>query len=74
MNEKIDELSTLMDDGNWNMQVMNYNLPQEIVQHGVTKIKIFERLELREKPWWMANSNGKFTTKSALGILRQIAK
>lgn len=45
-------------------------LPQEITEHVLSEIKIFEQSNLWHMPWWVATSSGRLTVKSAWDIER----
>jgi len=58
-------------EGEWDIQKLRDKLSEEMIVHIVENIVPPAELQSNDVPWWMGNTQGNFTVKSAWELLRQ---
>ncbi|XP_060182578.1 uncharacterized protein LOC132612299 [Lycium barbarum] len=68
--DRIQNVSEMVIDGNWDEARLELLLPGDIVQHIRDTIKPPMMIEEKDIHWWLLDSKGDFTVKSAWDYLR----
>ncbi|XP_059288925.1 uncharacterized protein LOC132042393 [Lycium ferocissimum] len=63
------EVRQFVENGQWNMKLLTNTLDQELAQHIKDNIKVPDGEE-DDEPYWMLETNGKFSVKSTWEFLR----
>ncbi|XP_060178276.1 uncharacterized protein LOC132608235 [Lycium barbarum] len=65
INEEMEEVAELIEEGRWKDEVLIQNFPLDIVDHIKSEFHIDHLHGYWDKPGWMATTTGKFTVNSA---------
>ncbi|XP_059306329.1 uncharacterized protein LOC132057744 [Lycium ferocissimum] len=71
MNDSIQEVADLMENGKWSYQKLQQTVPKDIVDHIRKEVHIDTPSENMDKAWWMLTGSGKYTVSSAWEAIRQ---
>lgn len=65
------EVKDFVSNGQWNRDKLQASLSDEIMVHIMENIKLMLTENEVDKAWWMGETSGAFTVKSAFNILRR---
>lgn len=60
----IEEVSEIMNNGQWNFLLLNPKLPIEVVNHVKTFQPLGKNTNTSDKPWWILSKSGEFTVQT----------
>ena len=63
------EVKEFIGNGSWKIEKLQEHISEEIISHIVKNIKP-NIYALKDKPWWMGNSQGEFNVKSVFQLMR----
>ncbi|XP_060178090.1 uncharacterized protein LOC132608026 [Lycium barbarum] len=69
-NEAIENVSDVVTDGRWHVPAIRNNLPKDLAEYILTEVKPPAKPGEIDKPWWMLETNGEFSVKSAWEFIR----
>lgn len=64
------EVKEFADENGWNRDKLTQILSHEVVSHIIQNIPCLIETEIIDNSWWMEETNGKFTVKSAWNYIR----
>ncbi|XP_019237995.1 PREDICTED: uncharacterized protein LOC109218121 [Nicotiana attenuata] len=70
--ELIQNIYDVVDNGQWNEEKIREILPEELAEHILLQLKPPVMHEVLDKPWWMLESRGECSVKSAWEYLRRM--
>ncbi|KAH0669175.1 hypothetical protein KY289_023668 [Solanum tuberosum] len=65
------EVRDFITERQWNITMLGARLSEEIQEYIVQKIKTPNSMHQNDTPWWMANTQGSFTVKTAWELVRR---
>ncbi|XP_060183095.1 uncharacterized protein LOC132613053 [Lycium barbarum] len=68
--ENVQNVANMVDQGQWNLERLRELLPDDIVQHSSNTIRPTMIEREMDRPWWILDTKGDFTIKSAWDYIR----
>lgn len=59
-----------MEGTKWNYNMLREHISEDMANHIMDNVKPITNVD-KDKPWWMGNSEGAFTVKSAFQLIRK---
>ncbi|XP_060200889.1 uncharacterized protein LOC132629179 [Lycium barbarum] len=69
-NEDINNVSDVVTEGRWHEVAIRNNLPEELAEYILNDVQPPARGDELDRPWWMLETKGDFTVKSAWEYIR----
>ncbi|KAH0756387.1 hypothetical protein KY290_026657 [Solanum tuberosum] len=67
----LEEVKSLTTQWGWNEELLQNEFTEEVYHHITQEVQVMEGIRDWDKPWWMQNSSGRFSVKSAWELIRQ---